>query len=179
MRKLKIIILLILLSNTYTAISQNFKNKLELFGNLSDTIMFVIGDADLDSIQDTVYYDSKSKSLIFLFSSQYFKPFIMPFDIDENIYQISIDGGLYFDESYTNFNQTFFYTYDISKNDFNLSKYSNESSGSVTNANGDFNYDLTTGEFIANWYYYDCSSDSLVNMPEIIDTIPSYPYYFV
>lgn len=147
---------------------------------LCDTVMYTIGDVDLDHISDTLYYDSKKESLIFLLSSIDFKPIITRFELYANKYIMDIKGFFSFCEYDMRYTRNYSFCYDKKKQDFRLYNNSFEYYGyGDGDGRGYFSYDLDNGKFYADWQYYDCLYDS-INVIDICSMIkPSRPFFFI
>lgn len=141
-----------------------------------------IADIDMDGVADTLVFDSDSRQLFCLLSGRNFDTLSLG-TTPEDWFLTHIearDGGIIGYDSDMRYTLRYAWVFEKETGKFRLTEYSGDYLGDASNdGSGRMTLDLLTGEFTADWYYYDDEADSLIGLPTAsvhVDNNP--PVYF-
>lgn len=137
------------------------------------------GDIDGDELFDSLYYDFCNKAIVISLSSRDYKDLSHPYECLGMRVEMGIgEGGFYIHEFLMRNSTLYEYSFEKEIGQLRLTYIFNEYLGDVTNdAMGTYSMNLMTGEFEADWSYYDRELGSLLSMPTIHETIMNPPIY--
>lgn len=139
----------------------------------------IANDIDRDGVLDSMYYDCQKEAIAVKLSSDKFAIRHFPSMSFSDFISIDAeDGVLYIRESWMRYSEYRSYCFDNHRKDYRLMNYTNEYFGNATNdGSGTCSLDLLSGEFSADWNYYDYEQDSLIAIPTIEILLPCLPAY--
>ncbi len=136
-----------------------------------------IADIDGDQIPDSLYYDLKNDSIMFLLSSQGFIPFGLKYDNVAISTELSvIEGGFTIHTLDTRTTKLEQYHYDFKSTKFRLTylqKEHNDVQGYT-----EYSLDLLEGKYKASFSRYDEEADSLKEYSDIHLIVDNEPIYW-
>ena len=163
--------------NTVTAqIRLSFDDEDSIQALRSD---IVTGYIDNDQELDSLYYDFQSQAIVILLSSRNYQPISEPYEFYASWTYIEvIEGGFVIRESHMRDYNIFSFIFEEETSKIRHSNIFIERLGNAANdGRGTCSLYLPTGEFSADWDYYDHELDSLFSMPTIHETVLNPPIY--
>ncbi|MDR2920121.1 MAG: hypothetical protein LBV72_12235 [Tannerella sp.] len=128
-------------------------------------------DIDQDDTIDSLYYDYQKQAIVCSLSSHSFEKTELDFPNEYYGTKVSISaykGGINIDMLHMRAFNYESYGYDPETGRFRLESLSHENLGNALNdGSGTYSMDFITGDFTADWNYFDIEADSLVSLPTI------------
>lgn len=140
-----------------------------------------VADIDKDGVNDTLVFDSDSKQLFCLLSGRNFDTLSLGVTPEDWVltHIEACEGGIAGVDSDMRYMLRYVWAFEKETERFRLTQYWNESLGNVANDGaGQMILDLLTGEFTADWYYYDHETDELIGLPTARVQVDNPPIYF-
>jgi hypothetical protein len=160
--KKKLILLLFVLTNLVSG-----QNKL-------------VKDIDHDKKNDTVFIDTKTSKIICVLSTLNYKSVssksIEILNEHSGIKETKSGFVFYNDWMRAGYKNQFRYNSKTKKIQLiGMSRY--EYGNAIGEGSGESSFNLLTGDYIGNWYYFDIAKDSLIKIPTIKSSIEFTPIY--
>lgn len=182
MNKIKFTIFLFIYISVYVSAQINITDH---GGNFPEELLksdYETKDIDNDGTTDSLYYDFQTRSIVFLLSSRDYIPFSELFDPTDNSGKTDISAvekGFTIYISYMRAFDLDTYHYEPATERFRLVGHMHESLGNAAgDGSGTYSHDFTSGQYTADWNYFDTETDSLVSLPTINLSIDNPRIYF-
>lgn len=173
-------IILTVCINTMNAQIQIVDNSLNaVFSTIDqDRSEYIVEDIDGDGVLDSLYYNFKDEAFKIKLSDRKYDVLSMDYPIYSS-FSIDVVGNmLYIYHWQMRYTENLLYRFDTLKYNYQLVYSSSESYGTATNDGaGTRNIDFMTGEYTADYYYFDNELDSLISLPTIDLAISLSPIY--